>query len=66
MATSMIAAIDAYLADPELLDRQGRAGLELFRNGQFGADAVTEQFVRLLIGEEPAPGASKPAALSPG
>jgi glycosyltransferase involved in cell wall biosynthesis len=48
MAASMIAPIDTYLADPELLDRQGRAGLELFRNGQFREDAVTEQFVRLL------------------
>ena len=65
MAASMIAAIDAYLADPELLDRQGRAGLELFRNGQFREDAVTEQFVRLLIDEGRA-GGSKPAALSPG
>ncbi|WP_394889455.1 glycosyltransferase family 4 protein [Mesorhizobium sp. AaZ16] len=59
MAASMIAAIDAYLADPELLDRQGRAGLELFRNGQFGADAVTAQFVRLLVDKGP-------ATLSPG
>jgi glycosyltransferase involved in cell wall biosynthesis len=65
MAASMIAAIDAYLADPELLDRQGRAGLELFRNGQFREDAVTEQFVRLLSDERRA-GGSKPAALSPG
>ena len=37
---AMNAAIDGYLADPELLDRQGRAGLELFRNGQFREDAV--------------------------
>jgi glycosyltransferase involved in cell wall biosynthesis len=65
MAASMTATIDAYLADPELLDRQGRAGLELFRNGQFREDAVTEQFVRLLIDEGRA-GGSKPAALSPG
>jgi glycosyltransferase involved in cell wall biosynthesis len=66
MAASMIAAIDAYLANPELLDRQGRAGLELFRNGQFREDAVTEQFVRLLVDEGRAAGGSKPAALSPG
>jgi hypothetical protein len=62
----MIAAIDGYLADPELLDRQGRAGLELFRNGQFREDAVTEQFVQLLIDEGRAAGGSKPAARSPG
>jgi hypothetical protein len=49
MSAAMIAAIDSYLADPELLEQQGRAGLELFRNGQFREDAVTEQFVRLLL-----------------
>jgi glycosyltransferase involved in cell wall biosynthesis len=64
MAASMIAAIDSYLADPELLDRQGRAGLELFRNGQFREDAVTEQFVRLLVDDEQAAAAS--STLSPG
>ncbi|NGO52219.1 glycosyltransferase [Allomesorhizobium camelthorni] len=59
MAASIIAAIDTYLADPELLDVQGRAGLKLFRNGQFGEDAVTEQFVRLLVDDK------QTAAMSP-
>jgi glycosyltransferase involved in cell wall biosynthesis len=65
-AASMIAAIDTYLSDPELLDLQGRAGLELFRNGQFREDAVTEQFVRLLTDGQQTAGDSTSSALSPG
>ena len=49
MATGIISAIDRYRSDPELLRREGRAGLELFRKGQFREDAITEQFVRLLM-----------------
>jgi glycosyltransferase involved in cell wall biosynthesis len=66
MAAGMIAAIDRYLADPQLLRREGRAGLQLFREGQFREDAITDQFMRLLMGgEDGSPGAVASTMPSP-
>lgn len=52
MAGSMKIAIEKYLATPELLQTQGRAGLDVFLSNGYSDATVIRYFVDLLLGDD--------------